>query len=436
MLTSKRIFVIILLFASQFSNNLKAQCDVENAIFPITQEEQAFLYYWNFYNPFDSAYVNCTIGEFRVLNNNSINWIIITRPYNIKNEFQGDSIQGEDHILRSKAFTNSFVYSLNSSLKFFRELSVGVPCDKSDNFPSGDETDNLSWIEKLFVTGVQRILDRTEFVIQLVRSSDDAVLFTIDSVGIDVNPNSIVAPAYGTQPFTMNRTVTLPNAYAGEEVYIRVSPRRWGSTPYGILLTIRPSWISLSSIKEYGENNYFNTEKCSEAEYSTLDSVYFANLLTHCDTVKSITGKLPEGTIARKLLTKEQQDTIIKYYYDSIYINGKKYYEEKNYDTPYTEILESKISDKERAIEIQKVYPNPLRDNIINFEIKSSEDFSGCYFELTDLEGRFFLRSTNFNLHAGKNSINRKLNIYPGTYIIIFKTRDNRILGFTKMIKQ
>ncbi len=432
----KAIFIIVLFLSFGLYGGLFAQCNMADAIFPITDSEQAFLYYLSYTNSFDTAFVNCKIGEFRVTKNNDRENLIIIRSLYKDNVFEGDSTTGEDLTLRAKSYTNNFVYETGSSLSFYRELSVGVFFGKGENYPSKEELNNLNWLDKIFVVGKNRILDRTEFVIQLVRASDAQVLYTIDSAGIDVNPNNIVAPIYGTSPESINHTVNLPDNYAGEEVYIRISPRRWGTAPYGMKLSIEPAWISLSTLFEYGANNNFFKEKCSQSQNNTLDSMHFARVMKHCDTIKSITGHLPTGTIERKPMSEAQNDTIIKYYYDTVNYEGHIFYKEKDFQQGAAGVPEELFGTGDKDINIIRTYPNPINKDEINIVVHSKKPESNCYFEICNINGLKFIKSTEFAIAEGENIINKKLNLFPGAYFFILRNSAGQYLGSVKIIKE
>jgi len=106
-------------------------------------------------------------------------------------------------------------------------------------------------------------MDVTEFVVQIVDASSNSVLATIDSVGVDTtNANDTSNPPYyGTSVATWCRSASLPQGVLGQTVYVRVVPKRYGSTPYGLTASRIGSRMSRSLL--YG---------CSETELASNQS--------------------------------------------------------------------------------------------------------------------------------------------------------------------
>lgn len=91
-------------------------------------------------------------------------------------------------------------------------------------------------------------MDVSEFDVQIVDASSNTVLATPDSVGVDsTRLNGTGSPPYyGTSVATWCRSASLPQGVLEHTVYVRVGPRRYGSTPYGLTALLIRSRMSRS----------------------------------------------------------------------------------------------------------------------------------------------------------------------------------------------
>ena len=137
-----------------------------------------YLHYLDYYNFFDSSQVTCQIGEFSVIKNGNITRVIFKNLDSIDEGYfiQGDSNQGVDNKLTDYSRTKDFSYDSGSVLKIFRKLGAYVPCGY--NLPSDSVIAGMSWQQKAFLVGINRIQDDTEWIIELIRTSDNALLAT------------------------------------------------------------------------------------------------------------------------------------------------------------------------------------------------------------------------------------------------------------------
>jgi hypothetical protein len=209
--------------------------------------------------------------------------------------FGGDSRQqGIDTNLMNHAKTINFTIPQNSNITFFRRMYALITCGKYDGTPEDPDGGGTGdWRDMLWHCGKNRITDKIEFVIQLVNSSNDQVVFNIDSVGVDPNPNSNIAQRYGLNNTIMNHIVSIPSNLWGTNCYIRISPRRWGKTANGMELQIfRTSW-SMSTFYEFNPTYRFFRFHDSIVK-PIYDSIIAARLFPYLDSVKKNTGFLPD----------------------------------------------------------------------------------------------------------------------------------------------
>lgn len=101
------------------------ECDYENLIMPVTPDEQAYLVYFDYFNIFDSSFVQNTVGEFSVLDSlgKIIKLLYFTEAFNFLNtvgkKVWGDNNVGTDSILTRLSRTIPFTYPENSKVRFF-----------------------------------------------------------------------------------------------------------------------------------------------------------------------------------------------------------------------------------------------------------------------------------------------------------------------------
>lgn len=298
-------FIIFFLLAS---NNLKScpECDTSKFITSVYPENYNYLRYAFYQNVFDTCNVSMTVGEFRIKDSTGQ----ITRIYPIfdtillslehPNTYIGDygshllgvSTSGVDTILSEVFKTKSFQYQKNSKLLFFRELRAGIKCLPNYSDPSDTLLNDCPDIPRIFWLEKYCIPDTSEWVIQVVDAITNQVLFIIDSVGFLPNRNCPFAIAYGTNPFKMNHERDLPNEFVNREVYIKVSVRRYGPTPFGMLFNPVISRLNSSAVKEY-------VDECNNSEYSCnfdhkkFDYYYYKKVVEYLDSIVSSQGRPP-----------------------------------------------------------------------------------------------------------------------------------------------
>lgn len=124
-------FLLLLFHYSQKLVGECPECNYSEALLGINDENSAFLWYFTFYNIFDTVSVECTIGEFYYENNGVKHKIFprIDPSFVICNwRILGQNGPGEDTILTQLVRTKNFIYQPNSNIIFYRDLMVGVSC--------------------------------------------------------------------------------------------------------------------------------------------------------------------------------------------------------------------------------------------------------------------------------------------------------------------
>lgn len=420
----KNLFYSISIIILALSGNINillysSNCDYLNAIYYLKPEDKAYLRYFIFENHFDTAYVKCQIGEFRVVNQGVENRVNIAQTLENCVEIEGDTATGEDQTLLQYSRTEQFIMPENGQVKFFRRLMAKFPCGSQpgNGRPIGGGTGD--WRDDHWFVGTGRILDKTEFVIQLVRATDTTVIATIDSVGVSPNPNSQLAHRYGTDPDVMNHLRNLPNGYGGIPCYFRVSTRRFGPTPYGISFRINSSWVSQSHFNEYDSATIF---RCDSSYYYLIEDRFTNFVINYLDSVKTVTGKLPNYS---GLPLSDYLDSLIKARYYEMHIH--------NGDTIWVEIMDSSYYQKkgellnkdkinelsEKQIYICQISPQPITSGFTKILIKSGSKTENAIIELYSVDGEKLKTLWKNTLFKGDNFATINLTEFnPGIYII------------------
>ena len=328
----------------------------------------------------------------------------------------------------------------SGEVKIFRKLSSVLPCDKydPDDPPRGDRNGGTgNWCDDYWVVGQGRILDQTEFVTQLVKASNGVVIGALDSVGVDQNPNSILAQRYGTEPDVMNIERNIPQGYGGEEVFIRVSPRRYGPTPYGMTLAIIPSMHSWAGITEYTPD--MRETVCDSSFINSIDSCFFARVLTYADSLEAM--GMGGCQLSGIYLTDEQVSIFNDRYYDGYFINevGDKVY----YAWADTSQAKRSVDNdmhtfsklNPQRIKIVSISPMPVPGYFAEATIRSYYDYNNCTMQIYSLDGTKLEDLWKGNIEKGENRIKLDLkNIEQGTYMVVMKDKNYTMLANTKFV--
>lgn len=254
----------------------------QTVVFNHRVEDREFLNYYYIWNQFDSAAVMYDFGEVTFIEGTTQHTIPLSGLVQDRERVQGTDAQGISTDLETLTRTENFSLSGAGEVQWFGQLqSFRSPCN---GFWGQGESPNkpvANW----------GVVDRTEFVVQLVDANSGVVLATLDSVG--VHPTGTVPPVvdtrYGVHPERARRSAVIPATHAGKTAYVRVSPRRFGPTPYGLILSRYDLWVNESALYDST-----GTTHISATEVTTLRNKWFTELLTYCDSVKAQTGWLPD----------------------------------------------------------------------------------------------------------------------------------------------
>jgi len=198
--------------------------------YQVTPEDADFLQHYSVIAAFDSITVSYVFGEV------SIGTALQSRRIRLDTLLKQDgtlyngSASGDQTTLGAALHTRTFLLTGTDSVIYFRrELTA-----RNVNAITGAFTS--SW----------RLDDGSEFLLQVVRAVDGIVLAVIDSVGISATGSySTATPAvYGTSVNDWCRAVNVTPVMRGANVYLRILPRRSGSSPYGMSATRSVSHLS------------------------------------------------------------------------------------------------------------------------------------------------------------------------------------------------
>ncbi len=300
---------MFLFLSNLFSTTAECpDCNYNDFILSIGKENERYLVYAGYFNFFDTCDISCSIGEFRWVDSNGVvNRIYLNlnpeicnrnKPWVVKlfgNEYVlGSSEPGEDSLLTNAVRSEVFRYKPNSKIYFFRELRAARSCEGIS--PEDTTVFSCPDIPLFFhIDFLNCILDTSEWVIQLVRAEDHQILTTIDSVGFLPNGNCPYAIAYGNEPYRMNHIRDLPDEFANLDVYIRISARRWGPTPFGLLFGIIISRANFSAFEEYMEcegTNGILGRKCN-FEWSRFNRFYYEKVIEYLDSIVAVNNRPP-----------------------------------------------------------------------------------------------------------------------------------------------
>ncbi len=249
----------------------------------IFNSEQAnrWLWYIQLQNAFDSCAVEYEFGEVAVLDSSSAALVYIRIPYREVGyggsqtyPKQGIRTIGIDTLLEKECTTFPFTVPAHGKVRFYRNLSAVLYCDTTIQTPHRGEpyplTRPINTVDRRWILYPGWNPDQSEFVIQLVSESDGRILWVLDSIGVLPNPDSAKPVRYGIEPDRRVCERTFPPSVWGARAYLRISPRRYGPTPYGMVMTKRMAFIARSL-------QYPNSDTLA-IQPAILDSVYMASL--------------------------------------------------------------------------------------------------------------------------------------------------------------
>ena len=320
-------------------------------------ENKPLLHYFQFQNAFDSSMTTYVFGEVALTNGGSTLRIPIDTSLALDQRVEGANSTGEDVTLRGYAGTHNFTLTGGGTISWFSRLnSFRSPCDPEVIDPEPGEGPNIP-------TQAWGMLDRTEFVVELVSADSNTRMAVLDSVGAAPPQIGVLADTrYGTNPQKVMKQYTIPSGFHGKQAYLRVSPRRYGPTPYGMVMCKIKNWVNFSA--RYDSTA---TSLIPEQDYIDLSNFFFAEMLAYCDSVKNATGWLPKRFEEGIGFSRAESDTLNSRYHTEHFdsTSGRKFWREippwvwskrgapPKYEGPIVEI-----------VSIQKIIPNPSDDRV------------------------------------------------------------------------
>lgn len=263
--------------------------DVIGQDMQVTKADYEYLQHYTVLNVFDSVSVSYVVGEFRVGNGSAERRVPLDTLLKTDATLVNSGGEGSQSVLSAVLRTKPVTIDTSDTyIRFHRELRARAVDPQT-----------------LQSTSAWKFDDRSEFLLHIVRASDDVVLYTIDSVGIDSTSSyqSGQTPLFGTQVAQWCRDVAIPGGLAGTAVYFRIEPRQYGSCDYG--MSAGRTALRLSRAIMYGCNPMSQTDDA----ITLYDSVRFAMILQDKLTELATTCKITAFDYLE--LTDQQGDSLL-----------------------------------------------------------------------------------------------------------------------------
>ncbi len=422
----------------------KSQSMRDSVIFNTSMEKYKYLRYLYFLNEFDSATVSFYFGEVTVRSNSTILQVPLTDSLSNYKTFRGDSLQGENANLLSLARTAAFTMPPGSvTADYFAELRALAPCGSSSKtawkgIESGfAEQSQNRWnitYNPIWDIGVGAIQDHTEFSIQLVRVSDNSIIKELGRFGIEPNPNGSYALYYPEDANAQMHHVTIGSEYAGQNVYVRVSPRRWGPTPYGVRMSAMPMDMN----KSFRSGNFKNSLLAAQLDFThserdSLQKWYYDDLFVYFDSIVVETGYLPPFYTRYNFPSKEFYDYLDRYHeryfvVDTI-IQGDTLWRQKNQLTSSAKInkqIQNTLSKAHYRFYFKMLSKHPVTEQ--NIDVVANMPFESKNADIwqVNLQGDYERLLWRGTLQRGENLIHLEMGATPsGERMLCFADHDN-----------
>jgi hypothetical protein len=243
-----------------------------DTLFAYRDTDAAYLRYLASVNSFDDASVMYTVGELELVGPSGIRRVVFDDSALAASEGVTDpNTQGIQSLLLPFARSRTFTLASNeTTIRFFRSLSM-------------TNVDTL-----LRRTASWRSSDRTEYVLRLVRASDDSVLAIVDSVGFDSTLTmSDTVSAYGPNVSVWCRAHSVDAVHRGVPVYLQLVPKRWGPTPHALTL--------VSVQRPFSESVYYDCGMSApdSARWSALRARLLERFMQYAAAMWSSECKVP-----------------------------------------------------------------------------------------------------------------------------------------------
>jgi hypothetical protein len=249
-------------------------------------------------------------------------------------------------------------------------------------------------------------------------------------VGVDRNPNSVLAQRYGTIPDRINHERDLPPSFADKAVYLRVKPKRIGTTPLGMTMKVIPSWISRSTLMEY--DSIKSAKDCTQEVFQSLINTYFNKLMLYCDSVRFATGHLPINLPDIDVLSEAQRQLFYEIFFKKEYINGDTILVEKPMPDDGTASVEIESPSLLKKV---KIVPQPVKNKIL-ISLESFQEISKLDIDLYSSDAKLINRIWSGKIPKGEFEIEiPEINITSGIYFLQFISDDKQIAVYS-FVKQ
>ncbi len=249
------------------------------------------------------------LGSFLQFDSNGPRDILYRRRTAATITIEGGTTQGVDSTLLASGRSESFVIASEGVCRilFYRSFYLFAPCDAFPDAPPYSLDSNI-------VTTPWDVDDDCEWRVHVRRSSDDAHLFTLDSVGVPMHDDPVANPLYGANVNRKRHCIVMPPELNGEEVYLQVVVFRRGPTERPMQLSEHCFWGGTSDVAEP-----YETSAC--ADFDPRSPEVFNSVLHYLDSVKVATGWQPR---LRNYPMTPQQEALVKqrYYLESQHGEG------------------------------------------------------------------------------------------------------------------
>lgn len=251
--------IAILFVAVSFS--MKGQVTPDTA-FAVSSNDRTWLNYYTVTNCFDSVDICVDYGEMLV-KTSTTKTRVKSKTYSYMDSwYHNPDTIGVQTGITNIAKWDTLTLPANSSVRFYRLAQVKGHVPRTSNNPHGTTT---SWT----------IPDTTILLLEVRDASSDTLLFVADSIRLDPCTKSGYHRFTGTDPHLSYLSKTVPSHAVGKKAYFRLSPRRYGSTTYGMSFANGFCDIAQSLLR------VSDTTGISSTDYERLDSTRFSYFMTH-----------------------------------------------------------------------------------------------------------------------------------------------------------
>ncbi len=390
-------------------------------IFQNTPENIDFLRYFFISNLYDSAKVIYKFGEVKLISGDNTELINLTHSLDTvegKSRF-GTSEQGVSYDLQSLARTENFQLPNTgfSKITFFRDINESGNPGKPNKYCHG------------YGDGKWDIADTTEFVLQLVNANYDVVMAVLDSVVSMPNSDPHADSLFGTNPNFVFQDWIVPTFLFDSTVYLRVSPRRYGHSPLGLIIKENDFWVNYGSLMDQ------NGASLGMENYDTIDSLCWIELKIYLDSVFLATGELPIYNYHVPYAHFNEYKQLYISDYDIRVINDDTIYYKRRYYSNFcneNKITSNGIDDMpyEENLRIEKI---SLERDTLFVEINSTL-MTRAKIKLHSNNNKEFVEVWKGAIIIGENKIKTSIaNLPTGYYSVTFEdTNNNRIYSSCK----